>query len=153
MNSEDNEDEDDSPPHEYKQIVTSEADISGYKGNVKTEAFDVKQGESSLLPIQMELHLKWNVDFHCFEGLVADPVALLRKLPGAMFHLGAYYWHFSRDFYHWAATESLDPDTRYVGKYCKRVPLSLSRTKLLCVLSNGDFPRVVNVSAQSSARR
>lgn len=67
--------------------------------------------------LEFELLLKWQIESDCFAQLVANPVAILNKLPGALFLLGGdHYWHFYRDFYRWAALESEDATVRYAGK-------------------------------------
>ena len=116
IDSDENSGEDDSLPREYHKIVVSEVEISGYKGHQKQDQFEIADDEFCSISVRLTLDLKWQIDSKCFENNVSDPVPLLRKLPGAIFLLGSYYWHFCSDFYRWAATECLDQDTRYFGE-------------------------------------
>ena len=127
--------QDSEPMREYSTIVVSEAEISGFKGLQKKEQLDIDEDESDSISIQLDLVLKWQIDSQFFETSIPDPVVILRKLPGAMFQLGNYYWHFYRDFYRWAATECLDQDTRYCGEFCLCTIIPQKQCQMLILIN------------------
>ncbi len=112
------------PDREPVCINISEAVISGFSGffqrfNIKPnkqEEDELQEQEEANSEIELELSLKWGIDSNCFDQLVANPVAILRKLSGALLVLEGYYWPFYRDFYRWAALECEDANVRYAGK-------------------------------------
>lgn len=103
---------------EYIAIHISEAMVSGFSGFTKRFNISLNgSGPEELMDlIEFELSLKWQTDTTSFAELVPLPSAFLRKLPGAMFLLGDYYWHFYRSFYRWTALQCSDSYVRYLGK-------------------------------------
>ena len=106
---------------EYYEIKVAESMVSGYRGYQEHYNFSVIQGDQSVYPVTMTLNIKWSITQDSFESAIEagglnDPVGLVRKLPGLIFQVGHYYWHFCSQFYQWAAIECLDPDVRYWGK-------------------------------------
>ena len=76
----------------------------------------------------MDITARWQVDSKSFDEIlihnvpssgITHPQAvgaitdIVRKLSGALYLLGPYYWTFMEDFYRWAATECLEPEIRY----------------------------------------
>ena len=116
---------------EYHQLVITESSISGFKGYQITEDFQIGEN-SSLVPIKVNLSVEWQIDVNSFGELAPEAsMEILNKLPGAIFCLGARYWHFVRDFYLWAATKSLNANVRYSGKLEQRYFVCPSKTPCL----------------------
>ena len=103
---------------EHIAIHISEAMITGFSGFTKRFNITLNQKDPNEQTeyIEFELSLKWKIDSSCYASLVTDPVGSLRQLPGAIFLLGDYYWHFYRGFYQWAALECQDSYVRYLGE-------------------------------------
>ncbi|KAI2806775.1 hypothetical protein BLOT_008733 [Blomia tropicalis] len=105
-----------------QQIVISESTISGFDGYNKRQKVELIDNDDNnrerdnTITIEFDLQMQWQIDSICFERMAPyiDMVDIVEKLPGAIYHLGNYYWSFVNDFYRWCATESLDIRIRYV---------------------------------------
>lgn len=108
--------------------------------NEKKKEIEQKEEESWLSEveeeeeesIEFEVSLKWQIESSSYSKLVANPVTILRKLSGAIFLLGDYYWHFYSGFYRWAALDSEDPSVRYIGKITLIFYANFSNFILIC---------------------
>lgn len=121
-----------------QQIVISESTISGFDGYNKRQKVELIDNDDNnrerdnTITIEFDLQMQWQIDSICFERMAPyiDMVDIVEKLPGAIYHLGNYYWSFVNDFYRWCATESLDIRIRYGAiisfqEMCLLLPLKI----------------------------
>lgn len=111
---------DDVTEREYIKLFISESVITGFSGYRKRFSLklnDDSSDQSIMEQIDFELYLSWQVDSECYQSLNEKPIDIVKKLPGAMFILGEYYWHFYKGFYRYSLLQNENPILRYSGKF------------------------------------
>ncbi|KAI2799131.1 hypothetical protein BLOT_013138 [Blomia tropicalis] len=127
-------DMDDVTEREYIKLFISESVITGFSGYRKRFSLklnDDSSDQSIMEQIDFELYLSWQVDSECYQSLNEKPIDIVKKLPGAMFILGEYYWHFYKGFYRYSLLQNENPILRYSAlQVFNEINLMLSPTQL-----------------------